>query len=468
MLLIARDSKKPIYLQIYEYYRELILSNRMKAGTALPSTRNLAQQLAVSRNTIDTAYQQLLAEGYIYSRPGSGYYSEHMDRLTLFSPRVSFQAADDVAEEDRIAIPGIKYNFQYGRLSADSFPLKTWKRITGKVLLELDLARITAYNSRTGDPRLKQELAKYLFESRDVACDADRLIICSGLLTVISLLSQLFKDRLTSVAVEDPCYDTIRRIFQNHGYNVVSIPMIHGGLDLSALEKSGAGLIYITPSHQFPSGSVMSVSDRIRLLRWAQEHDAYIIEDDYDSEYRYNSKPLPSLQSLDNQERVIYINTFSKSLSPALRLAYMALPSALKALYDIRFRNYGCTVPLLQQLIIAEFMAEGHWQRHLRKIALSSKKTHDLLVNEIRMQMTTGTTIIGNNAGLHFLLAVHNGMSEDELITAAGKNGVMVYPVSQYYRLPQKEDNRVLLGFGGFEPQLIPEAVMLLKEAWFG
>ena len=467
MLLISRDSGKQIYLQIYEYYRDRILSGQAQAHSSLPSTRHLARELSVSRNTVETAYQQLLAEGYLYSRPGSGYYISQVERLSPPTPKISFHAADDVAEEDRISVPGIKYNFQYGRLSPESFPLKTWKRIANKILLDVDPNRITAYTSRTGDPLLKEEITKYLYESRNVACEADRIVLCSGLLTVISLLCQLFMGKFSTVAVEDPCYDTVRHIFQNHGYKVCPIPLRPDGLDIDALRGSGARLIYITPSHQFPSGTVMSASKRIKLLQWAQEQDGYIIEDDYDSEYRYNSKPLPSLHSLDNRERVIYINTFSKSLAPMLRLGYMVLPPALKELYDFKFANYGCTVPLLTQLVLAEFMAAGHWQRHLRRIALSSKNLHDLLVNEIQNAMGSQAEIQGNNAGLHFLLAVHNGMDEEQLIASARQEGVLVYPVSQYFSAPPRKNNRVLIGFGGIEAQGIPESVHLLKKAWF-
>lgn len=467
MLFISRDSGKQIYLQIYEYYRDQILSGQAQAHSSLPSTRHLARELSVSRNTVETAYQQLLAEGYLYSRPGSGYYISQIEQLSPATPEISFHAADDVAEEDRISVRRIKYNFQYGRLAPESFPLKTWKRITNKVLLDVDPNRITAYTSRTGDPLLKEEITKYLFESRNVACEADRLVLCSGLLTVISLLCQLFMGKFSTVAVEDPCYDTVRHIFQNHGYKVCPIPLRSDGLDISALRESGARLIYITPSHQFPSGTVMSASKRIQLLQWARDQDGYIIEDDYDSEYRYNSKPLPSLQSLDSQERVIYINTFSKSLAPMLRLGYMVLPPALKKQYDSRFTNYGCTVPLLTQLVLAEFMAAGHWQRHLRRIALFNKKIHDLLVSEIRSAMGSQTEIQGNNAGLHFLLAIHNGMDEEQLIASARQEGVLVYPVSQYFSAPPAKNNRVLIGFGGMDVQGIPESVQLLKKAWF-
>lgn len=479
MLLIDRDSKKQIYLQIYEYYRDLILFGKIQADSSLPSTRHLASQLSVSRNTVETAYQQLLAEGYLYSRPGSGYFISEVEQLAPASPKTfsaaetreeRMSAADGMMAADRTGEPGgteIKCNFQYGKLSPDSFPLKTWKRIANKVLLDLNPAHMAMYKNSDGEPALKKEIVKYIFESRNVDCQEDQVVLCAGLLTVISLISQMFKGETKSIAIEEPSYDIVRNIFQNHGYTIDPIPLTSYGLDMDELYKSKAKLIYITPSHQFPSGSVLSVNNRVKLIQWANERQAYIIEDDYDSEYRYNSKPLPSLQSLDRQNRVIYINTFSKALAPALRMDFMVLPWELKERFASCFSSCGCTVPLMEQLILAEFMEAGHWQRHLRRTTLENKKIHDFLVSEIQRQLGNKVSVRGHNGGLHFLLAVHNGMEEKELIFSAKKKGVLVYPVSQYYYRPPAENNCVLLGFGGLDPGAIPEGVKLLKEAWF-
>ncbi len=469
MLLIHRESKKRIYIQIYEYYRDMVLSGKLSAGSALPSTRNLAEQLSVSRNTVETAYQQLLAEGYLYSRQGSGYYVSAVERLESSSAkrRTKINTETNTLKTVEKEAFDIRYDFRYGQLSADSFPLKTWKRLTNKVLLDIDPARITSYMNRSGEPELREEIAKYVFESRNVDCEAELIVICAGLLTVIELIGQLFSGGKRRVAVEEPCYDIVRKIFRNQGYEICPIPLTPDGINIDALYQSGAELIYITPSHQFPTGSVMSVNNRIRLIQWADDRNAYIIEDDYDSEYRYNSKPLPSLQSLDNHARVIYINSFSKSLAPALRMDYMILPYVLKSRYDMSLSQYGCNVPAVTQRVLAEFMAKGHWQRHMRRIVSDSKKVHDLLTGEIRSRLGKGVSIIGNNAGLHFLMEVHNGMNEAELIASAKAQGVMVYPTSQYHcGIPDKK-NRVLIGFGGFDADDIPESVRLLKKAWF-
>ena len=466
MLYIKKETGKQLYYQIYEYYRDNILSGQIAEHTPLPSTRQLAEELSVSRTTVDTAYQQLLAEGYIYSVPKSGYYVSHVAHMKPAATAPSFHAKNDIAEEDLIHIEGIRYNFQYGRLSADTFPYKLWKKLTNKVLLEMDPVHITAYNSRTGEAAFKEEIAKYIYASRNVSCDADHIVIGSSLLTIISLICQLFQGEAKTVAIENPCYDTVRHFFINHGYDICPISLTDDGLDVERLAGIKTKLVYITPSHQFPTGKVMSVNQRIHLLQWAEENDAFIIEDDYDSEYRYDSKPLPSLQSLDSANRVIYTNTFSKSLAPALRTSFMALPPQLKTRYDAKFANYNCTVSLLTQLTLTQFMAEGHWTRHLRKIALMNKKKHNHLVRQIAEQLGAFANIHGNNAGLHLLLSVHNGMEEPALIAAAKTKGVMVYPVSHYYAAPPAKNNCVLLGFGGLSLDEITEGVRLLREAW--
>jgi len=466
MLYIKKEPGKQLYFQIYEYYRNNILSGQIAENTLLPSTRHLADELSVSRTTVDTAYQQLLAEGYIYSVPKSGYYVSHVAHIKPAEASPSFRAEDDTAKEDRIYIEGIRYNFQYGRLSSDTFPYSLWKKLTNKVILEMDPAHITAYNSRTGEAAFKEEIARYIYSSRGVSCNADDIVIGSSLLTIISLICQLFQGTIKSVAIEDPCYDTARSFFINHGYDIYPIPLTDDGPDVQKLADTDARLVYITPSHQFPSGKVMSVNQRIRILQWAEENNAFIIEDDYDSEYRYDSKPLPSLQSLDHANRVIYTNTFSKSLAPALRTSFMALPPQLKELYDMKFSNYNCTVPLLTQLTLTRFMAEGHWVRHLRKIALINRKKHDHLVRQITEQLGPFVKIHGNNAGLHLLLSVDNGMDEADLVAAAGAKGVRVYPISHYYANRPAESNCVLLGFGALSHDDITEGVRLLREAW--
>ena len=468
MLILEKESEKKLYMQIYEYYKNRILEKGIEADRPLPSTRRLAGELSVSRNTVDTAYQQLLAEGYIYSRNKSGYYTADVQSLPSAEKKLSFRACDDTAEEDRMKLPGIDCNFQYGRLEPGAFPVKAWKRIADRVFRDTASHRITGYTSRTGEPELKEEIARYIYESRNAACEADRIVVCSGLLTMISLLCQLFMKKTAAIAIEEPCYDTVRNIFGNHGYDIDPVPVTKDGLDMDVLEKSHARLLYITPSHQFPTGRVISAGNRVRLLKWAEQNDAYIIEDDYDSEYRYTSRPISPLYSLDVSGRVIYVNTFSKALAPSLRMGFMVLPEVLKRQYDDMFSHYSCTVPLLTQLETAEFMASGQWSRHLRRISMRNRQKHDLLVKELEKNMGDRVCIIGSGAGLHFLLKVFNGMDEEQLIASAAEEGVKVYPVSQYYSSTPLCCDTVLAGFSSVSPEQIPEGAAGLRRAWLG
>ncbi len=467
MIIIEHNTDRKLYFQIYEYYRNEILSGGFEEGSRLPSTRSLAAEAGVSRNTVETAYQQLEAEGYATAVSRKGYVVKAVEHMPAAEKRISFCASDDTAEEDMINIPGIRYNFQYGRLSAEVFPAETFKRTVNRIMMDTDTIKITGYSSSTGEPELKEEIARYIYESRNVCCEADRIVVCSGIFTAISLISQMFHRKTKAVAIEEPCYDTVRHIFENNGYIIEPVPVTADGIDMGALQKCTAKVIYITPSHQFPTGRVMSAANRIKLLQWAQKTDAYIIEDDYDSEYRYDINPISPLQSLDDYGRVIYLNTFSKALAPALRLGYMVLPAQLKKIYDTKFSHYSCSVPLITQLAVADFMASGKWTRHLRKAVNINRKKHDVLANEINTLMGDSTEIIGNNAGLHFILRVDNGMGEDELMASARKLGVMVYPVSQYYKSPPEKSSCVLIGFGGMSVEDIPAGVRLLKEAWF-
>jgi GntR family transcriptional regulator/MocR family aminotransferase len=273
---------------------------------------------------------------------------------------------------------------------------------------------------------------KYLHESRGVRCKPAQILLSSGTPSCIGLLSQLLIRHTDEMALEEPCYDTVRSVFQNHGVHTVPIQVEKDGIDLGALYSSSAKAVYVTPSHQFPTGVALPVNKRLGLIEWADRNDTFIIEDDYDSELRYNSRPIPSMQSLDRKGRVIYLNTFSKSFAPGLRLSFIVLPEVLLEEYRSHYSNYNCSVPWLEQIIMHAFMKEGYWDRHLRKINVLNKKRHDVLINTINELMGERVTIHGKNAGLHILLEVNNGLTETELIETAAVTGVryIPYPVT--------------------------------------
>lgn len=471
MIIIDENSKTPLYLQIYYHYKEEISTGKIQEGSILPSTRALAKRLKVGRNTVENAYQQLYAEGYVSSKMGSGYkvekieselYNEFVNptEQTIEKPLKSFH-------EQGAANPN-KYNFQYGRLSIEDFPLRTWRKLLNQVLLSNDIHCLTAYNERKGQLDLRLEIMKYLLDSRGVRCQPEQIIISSGTLPSLSLICQLLMKDSRDIAVEEPCYDSARYLFLNHDFNVIPIQTQEDGIDLEMLNETSSKALYINPSHQFPTGTVTAINKRLALLEWAEKNDAYIIEDDYDSEYRYNSRPIPSLQSLDNKGRVIYLNTLSKSFAPSLRMSYIVLPSPFMEKYQLFFHKYNCSVSWLEQSAMYRFMNEGHWNRHLRKIYQANRKKHDILIETITELMCEKVKIYGKNSGLHILLEVNNGLTEKELIEKAKSVGVVVYPVSNYWADPKKySNNMILIGFSGLSENDIVEGLNLLNTVWF-
>lgn len=469
MIVIDNESNVPLYTQIYEQIKEQIITGRIPGGGKLPSIRTLSLTLNVSRNTVESAYMQLSSEGYIEGKPGSGFVSLKLDSMELLKP-VS-EGLTNIKEPEVILHKintniNYKYNFRGRSLSAHDFPLHIWKKLSNNCLSTISPENFTSNNSKRGERDLQIELMKYLNKSRGVSCSPEQIIISSGMEYSLSLLCQLFREDFAQVAIEDPGYMVARDIFTNNGYNITPISLEEDGINLEELNNSSAKIVYVTPSHQFPEGAVMPINKRLKLLDWAKRNQGIIIEDDYDSEFRYNSKPIPSLQSIDSRGCVIYIGTFSKSLSPGLRINYMVLPQSLLERYDRLFNWYRVSVPFIQQKILEQFMHQGYWDRHLRKIHLTAIRKHDLLIRTIHEYMGNNVVIHGENAGLHILLEFKNGLNENELIERAKKNGVLVSPVSVFWSRPDKySNNMILLGFGGMPESEIVEGIQALKHA---
>lgn len=471
MIVLHNDSKVPLYLQIYEQIKEDILSGQISEGSKLPSTRALATTLNISRNTVESAYLQLYSEGYVTSKAGSGFIVEKLDSSIILKLKKEDSKNIETYKNTLSKVTSdesYKYNFQYGILSACDFPLRLWKKISNKCLASLSSEDMTSYNDSKGELELQIEIMKYLNKSRGVYCNPEQIIISSGIEHCLSLICQLFRQHFNQIAFEDPGYTGSRDIFINNGYDAVPIELEADGINIEQLENSSAKAVYVTPSHQFPTGSVMPIQKRLKLLDWAIRKNGVIIEDDYDSELRYNSRPIPSIQGIDSKEHVIYIGTFSKSLSPSLRLNYMVLPQSWLVRYDKIFSRYQTSVPLIEQKIVQQFMNLGHWDSHLRKMCLSNKRKHDILIHTIHELMGDNVIIHGKNAGLHILLELNNGLCEEEIIKKAKDHGIKVYPVSKYWmRLEKYSNNMVLIGFGGMSESEIVEGIRMLNNAWF-
>ncbi len=459
-LRLNKEEQTPLFEQLYAFIKGEIASGHFSRNEKLPSKRKLAESLNCSQNTIQAAYNQLVDEGYLISRAKSGYYVAEIEGVLGID--ITHQAAALKRNQPEV----FAYDFNPQGVDFEHFPFSLWRKITKDAINDYDKDLL-----RTGDPKgypgLRYSIAKYLHQSRGVNCAPDQIVISSGTEFLLQLLIQLF-DPTSVYAIENPGYEKLNLLFKSNRVEYVPLCLDEYGMRPEQLEKNFANVACITPSHQFPTGRIMPVSRRAQLLNWAYEKpERYIIEDDYDSEFRYSGKPIPSLQGLDRKGKVIYMGAFSKSLSPALRISYMVLPEHLIRLYHEKLSFYICPVPTVEQKILQRFMDEGHFERHLNRMRTLYKQKRERLVDAIRM-MLPDAQVEGASAGLHFTLKVNNGMCEQQLIQAAGEYGAKVYGVSRYYSsLPSKiAANTLLLGFATLKADEIPDAVSTLVKAW--
>ncbi|MCG8632306.1 MAG: PLP-dependent aminotransferase family protein [Desulfobacterales bacterium] len=473
MIILDTRLKTPLYLQIYEQMKNRVISGRIPYNSRLPSIRALSETLGVSKNTVTYAYRQLCAEGYVTNRERSGFYAQKLeypqDRGITGDPKED--GAGSSGQADSPGFSGCRYDFHYGSINPLDFPLNTWRKLSNKIISPAHLNKMVSYPDSSGEPELRTAILRYLNISRGVNCRPGQVVLCSGTQQCLNLVCRLLKPDSTapaSVAMEDPGYDGARVVFENNSLNIIPVPVEKGGIRIRDLENSPARLVYITPSRQFPTGEIMPIRRRLKLLEWAARTKAVIIEDDYDSEFRYTGNPIPAIQSIDTKGQVIYMGTFSRSLSPALRMSYMVIPTPLLASFRQIFQRYNTVVPWMEQKLVETFIKEGHWEKHLRRIRLANKKRHDTLIASIHSTMADKVRIIGKNAGLHILLEIDNGFSEEELISSVRRKGVAVGPVSRYWidrercKIPM-----VLIGYSGMDSAEIEAGVMRLKKAWF-
>lgn len=435
---------KPLYIQLANYIKQEILSGRIKPKEKLPSKRNLSNYLGLSLNTIQSAYEQLCAEGYIESKPRKGLFVTTFDNDIIFNQR-DFEKLESKSKQVQV---NAKIDFNSGKVDLEHFPYAIWRKLTIQSLYE-DQGELFYNGNPQGELLLREQIAAYLFASRGVRCSAEQIIIGAGTQVLIGLLCILIgKEHI--YALENPGFHRTRMTLQDLGVHTVSIPLDEDGMNINQLKNTNANVVYVTPSHQFPYGMIMPISRRMDLLKWAEEKNGYIIEDDYDGEYRYKGKPIPSLQGLGTKDNVVYLGTFSKSLIPSIRISYMVLPSSLMKKYQEHFTIYKQTVSRLHQDTLYRFMKNGLWQSHLNKMRTLYRKKHSTLMLAVKNYLGEKVNIIGEKSGLHIVLEVKNSMEEDELINTAMNVGVKVYPLSIYYNgTIGSLGCRILLGFGG-------------------
>lgn len=451
------NSREPIYEQIYRYIKEEIKKGSLPFHGRLPSTRALARHMQVSRSTIDMAYAQLTAEGYLEAVPCKGYFVAQIDELYI-STKQQKKAEQKPQNVEKPCL----FDFSPRGIDLGSFPYSVWRKLNKNTLMD-DRKEIFEPGASEGDYRLRETICQYLHQARGVNCLPEQMIIGAGNEYLLMRLSQLFPQGCR-IAMENPTYRQAYRVFESLGHELVPVSMDESGMKVSELYGSGAALAYVMPSHQYPLGIVMPIKRRMELLSWAADCESYIIEDDYDSEFRYKGKPIPALQGVDSKERVIYIGTFSKSVAPAIRLSYMVLPHSLMERYE-KFDFYSSTVSRIEQSVMESFISDGYFERHLNRMRSLYRTKHDTLLGELKG--LAGFEISGENAGLHILLTDKRGRTEQELIELAEKQAVKVYGLSDYYITDKKgEHTTVVLGYASLTTEQICEGVRRLKEAW--
>lgn len=461
MLILKNDDPVPLYKQLYNQIREQILSGKLPAGSKLPSVRDMARELSVSRNTIDGAYQDLYAEGYLYSKPRSGYFVSALDQ------DVSQQSLPDTfGKYDYLPDPPpvFTYDFHPARLDPESFPAELWRKCFVESLRR-NSRQLVQYGDPQGDWGLRCSIQSYLERSRGVLCGPEQIVICAGLQQGLDIVAHILRENHSIVAVENPGYHLSRSVFKNHSYTILPIPVGEGGLDLNSLKSGSSTIVYVTPSHQLPLGYVMPVANRLALIEWAESGGRFIFEDDYDSELRYHGKPIPSLQSLHPTGNIIYSGTFSKILSPALRLGYLVLPCSLIAKYRQLYRDYFSSVSLLEQKTMANFMELGHWERHIRRMRIIYKKKHDTLIRAVEQRFGTRAIIAGRGAGLHVVLILPDTPhGEVEIIDRARQESIRLFPFSDFHVTGRPKVTTLVLGFGGMNDNEIERGVAILSR----
>lgn len=460
---LRTDSDKCLYQHIYEHIRQEIREGKLLAGERLPSTRSLAEYLQVARSTVDYAYDQLLSEGYIEAKPYKGYFVCRLEGIFTMEQQ-EMTEPEVVRPDSQEDGTQVQVDFSPYGIDMTGFPFGVWKRITKNILNDSN-SELFAQGEPQGDYDLRMTISRYLHSSRGVNCRPEQIIVGAGNDYLLLLLEKIL-GRHVGIAMENPTYKRAYRIFQSFAYRIYTVDMDDKGMRADRLSGLPVRAAYVMPSHQYPTGAVMTIGRRAELLRWAEkEPDRYLIEDDYDSEFRYRGKPIPSLQSSDKRGKVIYIGTFSKAIAPAIRVSYMVLPESLLEVYRRDCSFYSCTVSRIDQRILNEFIRDGYFERHLNKMRMHYRAKHDLLLAELE-PFKKAFTISGEDAGLHLLLTARGAVTEAQLLSAATEAGVKVYGMSENMVETDAPKATILLGFGSVSEPEMKEGLHRLQKAW--
>ena len=462
MLTYSFENKgdSPLYVYLYNRIKDDILSGKLKPNEKLPSKRNLAQHLKISIITVENSYAQLILEGYIYSVEKKGYFVSTLQETLPAAIEAHTPSSEYIHDTSKAACD---FDFKSNNICSGKFPFSIWAKLMRETLSEQD-NRLLEAMPFNGIKELRIAIADYLFHFRGMLVSPDQIIVGAGTEYLYSLIVQLL-GRNNVFAIEDPGYKKIAKVYQCNGVRSETIGVDNSGLSVSELKCSNANIAHISPSHHFPSGIVMPIKRRHELLMWANEkNERYIIEDDFDSEFRFSGRPVQTLQSIDVNQKVIYINTFSKTIAPSIRISYMVLPEHLVDKYVENLNFYSCTVPSFEQLTLAKFISNGYFERHINRMRIYYKKQRDLVIRSLlSSSIGDNITITEENAGLHFLLKVKTDMSDGDIINAAENEGIKISCLSEYYYDTKRQKSGIIvINYSGIDYDKVEEAIKRL------
>jgi GntR family transcriptional regulator / MocR family aminotransferase len=463
----------PLFRQVYGGLRKAILSGVLPAGRKLPSTRDLAEQLGISRTVVLLAYDQLLAEGFTVGRAGSGTYvsneikrsdsdrSETPARLKLSRFGSSAGSAWSRITFPQRRKPALLYDFAYGRSDLDNFPFEMWRRILLRCARRAPVSEFD-YGPAGGTIALREAICNHLRRSRAVVCDPSQVIVVNGSQQALDLIARVLIERGDRVVMEDPGYQGARETLRAAGARLLPVRVDGDGLDPAKLPRS-ARAAFVTPSHQFPTGAILPLARRIALLDWARRSNAVVVEDDYDGEFRYEGQPVESLQGLDRYGRVIYIGTFSRTVFSSLRIGYLIAPRALVASLTAAKWLSDRHTATLEQETLAEFISSGTYERYLRRVRRRNAARRQAILDAIRTYLGERVEVTGDGAGAHVVLWPRNRVPEESLITSAASRSVGVYGISPYFLKPPRRPG-IMLGYARMKEREIREGIRRLSE----
>jgi GntR family transcriptional regulator / MocR family aminotransferase len=469
---LSKDGE-PLFRQVYRGMRQAILSGACPAGERLPSTRDLAEQLGISRTVTLLAYDQLLAEGFIEGRHGSGTYvsgnlrgngprrPEKPATLSLSRFGAAAAGAAETVDFPNRQPARLRYDFAFGRSDMAVFPFEAWRRILLRHALKAPVRELD-YGPAAGAPALRDAICAHLRRSRSVVCDPSEVIVVNGAQQALDLVARVLVERGDRVAIEDPQYQGTREVLRAAGARMLAVQVDREGLDPAKLPQR-ASLVFVTPSHQFPTGAILPLDRRLALLEWARRKNSVIVENDYDGEFNYEGRPLESLQGLDREGRIVYIGTFSRTVFPALRIGYMIVPKSLAPVFTTAKWLSDQHSATLEQQTLAEFITTGMYERHLRRLRRRNAARRDALLDAIHRYLGSRVEVTGDGSGAHVVLWPKKRMPEETAIAQAASRGVGIYGISHCF-LKQPSKTGLMLGFSTMNEEQIQEGIRLLGE----